>query len=187
MSNLLPLRFSDYAEEYIEPDIDEVGRIRLVNLTPHIVRIILEGDDPNDSVRVDIPPAMPPATRRRMKALHEKITIDTSKGPREVPVYRNIYMDILNLPDPVEGVRYIVSQIAATGLERDDILVVEDLVRDEIGRPEACRSFAKPREALAVSQGEVDELGEQPGDDVIIDHKHSEFYSSDFKSRNRSR
>jgi len=47
-----------------------------------------------------------------------------------------------NLPDPPEGVYYIVSLAVAQAARRPDLLVPDDMVRDEQGRILGCRRFA---------------------------------------------
>ena len=46
------------------------------------------------------------------------------------------------LPEPVVGVKYIVSQMTGKGLPREDLLVVDEIVRDFDRKTIGCRSFA---------------------------------------------
>ena len=48
------------------------------------------------------------------------------------------------LPDPEEGVVWIVSRVVAEAAkERDDLLVTDDAVRDDQGRIIGCRALAR--------------------------------------------
>lgn len=174
--NLLPLRFSDYAEDYIEPQIDDEDQVRLVNLTPHIIRLVLDQDGEQYPLQIDIPPTGQVARREHLRVVEERITIDSSRGPQQVSIFRNVYLDIVDLPPQLPGVKYIVSQIAATGLDRDDLLVVEDVLKDEFGRPSGCRAFAKPREALKIEQEEVDVIRDMLDEEIPIDLQYSEYH-----------
>ncbi len=63
----------------------------------------------------------------------------------ELRIYRNTYRLEDTLPAPVAGTYYVVSALVASALKgtRDDVLVVNDTVRDNAGRIIGCRSFAR--------------------------------------------
>lgn len=89
--------------------------MRLINLTPYLVRIAninIEGGT------LDIEPTLPPA---RVFVRHE-VARYICDGI--VPIYRTVYGDIVDLPPQQEGVGYIVSQMVAQAApHRADLLV----------------------------------------------------------------
>lgn len=90
--------------------------MRLVNLTPHIVRI-------NTGVStIDIEPTIPAA---RVSVRHEKsCEIIVNGSGATVPIYRTVYGDVVGLPMEAEDTAYIVSQMVAQALpDRLDLLV----------------------------------------------------------------
>lgn len=59
-----------------------------------------------------------------------------------IPVYRSIFTALDPLPDPVDGVCYIVSNLYLnTCPERTDVVAPGKVVRNEVGEPVACRGF----------------------------------------------
>ena len=60
-----------------------------------------------------------------------------------IPVNLSVFGEISGLPAPVEGTVYVVSRIVAEACKnRDDLLIVDDTVRDEDGRIIGCRALA---------------------------------------------
>lgn len=51
---------------------------------------------------------------------------------------------IINLPDPVEGVMYVVSGIVATAAQRDDVVAPSRVLRESKGRVTECRALIIP-------------------------------------------
>lgn len=90
----------------------------IVNCTPHAIDIL--GDD--DVVVASIPAS---GTVARTNMVWEYV--ETVEG---FTVGRNTYGDIVGLPDPQEGMRYIVSlQVAMAAKDRTDLLVPGPSVR----------------------------------------------------------
>ena len=61
-----------------------------------------------------------------------------------VPIYRSEYKGSLQgLPEPKEGVIYIVSALALNAVPsyRNDVVAPGSLVRDKDGNPNGCRGF----------------------------------------------
>lgn len=107
--------------------------IQLVNLTPHSLHVIV------DATTHTILPSGPPA---RAAMTREQIgTLDA--GEFAVPLFRTTFGEITGLPDPQDGVVYLVSNIVAQAVRRDDVLIVDDMVRDSEGRILGCRAFAR--------------------------------------------
>lgn len=62
----------------------------------------------------------------------------------ELEIFKNVYRLEDALPAPQPEVYYVVSALVAKELTaRNDVLVVNDSVRDEAGRIIGCRSFAR--------------------------------------------
>ena len=108
-----------WAEE--EPDL------QIVNLTPHEIRI---GD-----VRI------PSAGLARCATVAVPLYVRGCP----VPVVRQRFGEVTGLPDPEEGVIYVVSMpvAQAVGRDRDDIFVPGEQIRDEQGRIIGCKSLAR--------------------------------------------
>ena len=98
-----------------------------VNLTPHRID--------EQTTGLSIPSSG--IARIKMKSR----IIDTVDG---VPLFRSYYAGSLkDLPEPVEGVIYIVSALAlnAVPAERTDVVAPGDAVRDDKGRVIGCKGF----------------------------------------------
>ena len=102
------------------------------NLTPHDVIVVWE----NEKLTF-------PATGTVARVT----TSSTPAGVLEVegkllPLKREEFGEVENLPDPEDGVYFIVSSIVASAaIGRSDILIPNDFVRDEEGRILGCRSL----------------------------------------------
>lgn len=109
----------------------------LVNLTPHVVRLI--GDD----ATVELAPAGPPA---RLVLLPDQVDGFVQVGPVTVPLKRTAASsEVTGLPDPRPGVLFIVARALAEALpHRDDLVYPHDAVRDSAGVVIGCRSLARP-------------------------------------------
>lgn len=108
----------------------------LINCTPHKINLVGQNDEP---VAV-----IPPSENTARVSVSRK-TVDTvGVNGREIPVNVSVFGDVIGLPDPKDGVRYIVSRIVADAAsDRDDLLIVDDTVRDEEKRIVGCRAFAR--------------------------------------------
>ena len=105
----------------------------LVNLTPHEV-VLVQGE-----TRLVVPPS---GTVARAATTRQQVAVLDIDG-FTIPVNRVVFGQVENLPDPAEGVWYIVSSIVAQALpERQDLLVPDDTVRDESGRIVGARALA---------------------------------------------
>lgn len=105
----------------------------VVNLTPHMVTIV----DESSRVIQRWPRAADPA---RVEAVRVRVARATGV-PEDVPLVAE-ERTRANLPEPQEGVWFIVSSVVGFAHpERCDLLVPSDLVRDGKGAVTACRSF----------------------------------------------
>ncbi len=101
----------------------------VVNLTPHEVTVVDEHARVIRSWRGSNDPARVEAVRVHLKEV-EGVPLLSEKRTRA------------RLPEPVEGVWFIVSSVvSAAHPERRDLLVPSDLVRDDKGVVTGCRSF----------------------------------------------
>jgi hypothetical protein len=120
--------------------------MNLVNLTPHAIHMMNENND----VIFTIPRSGQVArceTRRVMTGkIH--ITYDNDMGELYIatlPINKTEYGQVTGLPEPEVGTYYIVSAIVAQAVrgQRDDVLIVDDTVRDESGRIIGARALAR--------------------------------------------
>jgi hypothetical protein len=109
------------------------------NLTPHVVRFC--------NAKGDVIATFTPEDLSA-RAAQNSVSIGTLVvGAHELPLVRTEFGSPVNLPDPREGVFLIVSLATAqaakeTGRGARDLLVPNDLVRDEDGQIIGARNFA---------------------------------------------
>src|SRR5690606_297861 len=119
--------------------------MKLVNLTPHPVRIYGadtpdQVEDPDDGVRLVLPPSGQFA-RLAEKAHGGGVT--TVDGV-EVPVSDVSYAEVQGLPEPQQGARYVVPLMTALAArDRDDLLIPYDQVRNAEGTVVGCRRLGR--------------------------------------------
>lgn len=105
----------------------------VVNLTPHMVTVV----DESSRVIQRWPRAAQPA---RVDAVRVRVAA-VAGVPEGVPLMSE-ERTRANLPEPREGVWFIVSSVVVSAHpERRDLLVPSDLVRNGQGVVTACRSF----------------------------------------------
>lgn len=106
----------------------------VVNLTPHPVHIL----DADGNTLLTIPVSGLPIPRAQKTTQH--VAVLNVEGV-DVPLVRTVFGAVENLPDPVKGTRYLVSLIVREACpDRDDLLIVEDVVR-EGSTIKGCRAF----------------------------------------------
>jgi hypothetical protein len=108
-----------------------VEKVVIVNLTPHDIHLY-RGDELVETIVS--------SGTARVSVRSEKVG--------EIggfPISKNFYGEIIGLPDPQPGIYYVVSALVAQAAagRRDDLLVVNDTVRDQEGRIIGCRGFAR--------------------------------------------
>ena len=109
--------------------------VHVINLTPHSLNLV------TDSGTVTIPPS---GTVARVAVARESVGTVTIDGVT-VPLSRTTYGAVEGLPDPAPDTLYVVSAVvAAAAKDRKDLVVPDDLVRDEQGRVVGARGLAFP-------------------------------------------
>lgn len=113
----------------------DLEQIELVNLTPHAVTIVC------DDVSVTIPVGGAPARVDIERGEATPIMF----GSTRLPIGWSSSVGVVTgLPEPVEGVWYIVSRIVADALpHRDDLVFPDLLVRDSEGNPIGCERLCR--------------------------------------------
>lgn len=91
----------------------------VINMTPHSVRIVNQEGEP-----LVVYPTSGSVVRLSCR------TVYVGKTDDGVPLTRTVFGDPLGLPEEIEGVFYIVSQLVKTACpERGDLLVPTQVVR----------------------------------------------------------
>ncbi len=115
--------------------------MRIVNLCPHEIDLRMP-----DGGTVRIPPAADPARAEvdRDRPQLVECEVDGRGSHATVPVIEARMGQVRNLPEPRADTWLVVSYpVAYANPERSDLLVPEDLIRDERGVVVACRSLAR--------------------------------------------
>lgn len=107
----------------------------LVNLTPHTVTFLGP-----DGQKVELLPSGAVARASLQRAQ----TAEVIFGGLAIPVYKVLPAGQAIIPPAVPGVQLVVSRLVAEACrDRDDLLVPDDLVRNEEGRVLGCRALAR--------------------------------------------
>ncbi len=117
--------------------------MRIVNLCPHEIDL-----RPPGGGEVTIPPAPHPARAEVDRDVPQLVDceVDGHGATASVPVVEARMGEVRDLPEAAPGTWLVVSYpVAYSHPERRDLLVPEDLVRDERGVVVACRSLARMR------------------------------------------
>ena len=103
----------------------------LINCTPHAVTIV---NNENKIVLFLEKGTIVPRLTQTSKVVGEILGI---------PITSTVFGDTIDLPDPVDGTYYVVSRLVlSANPDRKDLLVPNDVVRDEKGNIIGCRSLA---------------------------------------------
>jgi hypothetical protein len=112
------------------------GVMEVVNCTPHDLKIITR-----DGVITVERSGILPRVQMTKKVVD---MLQTDEG--RIPVIESCTGEVVDLPPELPGIRYIVSALVAMRApHRDDLLIVEDTVRDERGNVQGCRALARAR------------------------------------------
>lgn len=111
---------------------------QIVNLTPHAIQLLGPEDE-------EILKLFPAGEVARVE-MDEEITGELEVAGLSIPTVRVRPGEVIGLPAPQRGVRYVVSNVVAAAVadHREDVLCPYDLVRDDQGRVIGCRAFSRP-------------------------------------------
>jgi hypothetical protein len=110
------------------------GEKMFVNLTPHALNVRKA-----DGTFLEIPPSGTIARRSV-----ERVIVGEIDG---ITVYATKFGELEGLPEPSDGIVYIVSALAAQACgDRDDVLVPGEAIRDEVGRIIGCNGLVRTSE-----------------------------------------
>ncbi len=107
--------------------------MRLMNLTPHTISLI---------VGEDTIVLLPSGTIARCAVERTQVGAIEVDGI-SVPVNQTRFGEVTDLPEAEENVIYIVSALVAQAAGRSDVLMVDDTVRDSEGRITGARALAR--------------------------------------------
>lgn len=108
---------------------DHEGAV-LKNCTPHSLNVLV-GEEVIDLAPTGIVP----------RCSQSEVTAGEVAG---IPVTRQVFGEVIDLPEPEEGVFFVVSRmVAAACPERKDLLIPGPLVRDDEGRVVGCRGLSR--------------------------------------------
>ena len=110
-------------------------KVKLINLTPHNINLKVNGET------IVIEPAVSKSELPRLKETIKKLE-DIEVNGYKVPITVKEFEEAYNIPEPKEGVYYIVSALIAKALKREDF-IVPNTVRDESGNIVGCDGFSK--------------------------------------------
>lgn len=102
---------------------------KIINLTPHVITVV------NGNDRIEIKPS----------GLIPRVSVKTVPvgDVNGIPLFRNEYGNVVDLPDPVDGTLYVVSGLLKSACpERTDLVVPAKQIRDEQGRIIGCEGLA---------------------------------------------
>lgn len=102
----------------------------LVNLTPHPINLFVNGA----LVSTILPESVPARCEQSQELVETWLSI---------PITRQKFGKVENLPEPKEGTRFIVSRLVAEACqERTDLLIPGPCVRDQSGRVIGCEGLS---------------------------------------------
>ena len=103
--------------------------MKLVNLTPHTINIIGEGGSVT----------LPPSGQVARCATKSVVVGSAGEG---VALFRTTYGEVVDLPEPEEGVLLITSALVRSAVPaRGEVASPGDLVRDANGQPIGCKGL----------------------------------------------
>lgn len=106
--------------------------MKIVNCTPHPITIVGE----NNEIVLTLPKGLVIPRLTQSSQIVDEVC--------NIPVTETIFGETTDLPEKVEGTFLIVSRLVmAANLDRNDLLVPNQLVRDENGNIIGCRSLAR--------------------------------------------
>ena len=108
--------------------------VNLINLTPHAINL-MAGD-----ATITVPPSGVVARCTTTRTQVDVLTVDGV----QIPVNSLSFGEVQGLPAPKPDTMYVVSSLVANAAkDRQDLLTVDDAVRDAGGNIIGCRALAR--------------------------------------------
>ena len=133
--------------------------VKIINCTPHDIVFVIENHIDDEFYAIEKFIIKKSGIVPRLKEVERKIDTFKTNVTRERDIetdgYDNgwhLYVDIMEksfseiegLPEPKENTYYIVSAlVAGAAKNRNDLLIPNDIIRDEEGRIIGCKNLAK--------------------------------------------
>ena len=123
--------------------------MNVVNLTPHAINLY-EDDLSGSELLAVVEPSGKVARCKVEKVETGEISYINGKNSRTtnnmsgVKLYKTVFGEVADLPDPVEGTIYIVSMLVRQAVpHRDDLYSPGELIRNEAGQPIGCYGLTR--------------------------------------------
>ena len=107
---------------------------QIKNLTPHAIHIVSDNGD----VTTINPSGIIARVSSRTVTIGEIITDSVV-----IPMTATEFGEVENLPEPEEGVIFVVSSLVASRVHRSDVFIPNESVRDSEGRIIGCKSLGR--------------------------------------------
>ena len=112
----------------------DIMTTKLINLCPHTIDVLDECGFPALTVA-------PSGTVARVSQREEVVDFPDLDLPCRVT--RQVFGEVVDLPEATQGVCFIVSRLVAAACpERKDLFIPGPLVRDESGNPVGCHGLS---------------------------------------------
>ena len=113
--------------------------LNIVNLTSHALNLMPVGPTGPTGPVITIPPSGIVARCAVHRVRVDTVTVDGIT----IPVNRTLFGEVTGLPDPQPDTIFVVSALVAQAVPyRQDVFIVDDVVRDEQGRIIGARALA---------------------------------------------
>lgn len=124
-------------QEQPEPEVSELGAMTIINLTPHDIHLHLPTGE------VVTYPAINKDNPARAQMRSTQVASVEVSG-EIIPITRNEYGTLENVPDPIAQTLFIVSALAAQAAPwRMDLIIPSEPVRNDKNQVIGCRSFSR--------------------------------------------
>lgn len=124
--------------------------ICLINLTPHAINLHFENNI------MQIQPSGEVARVNMTDRPFGFVSLDEPIHRLLIPINKVAYGKVEGLPEPQDGVIYIVSAMVAQAVpDRDDVVFPYDLVRDEQGQVKGARTLAMFGDVASVQKNHL--------------------------------
>lgn len=132
----------DWGQKSEQQDVVELAQeeqkaqnVTLINLTPHVINFM----NADNQVILTLPAASNTARCSVKREVADTISCDG----HSIPINKNVFGEVYNLPATQDNTYYIVSSLTAQAVpSRKDVLVPDDVVRDENRNIIGCRALA---------------------------------------------